>query len=114
MLKNLFSSKVRIRILNIFLLNPDSEFYLRELSTKFNISPRHVSLELQNLSKDFTKMFDALDESKRVYSKPDPEEITKKEVPHKEIAIETKEVTAPLDEKKEGKRIWWPLGLMKR
>jgi len=51
MLKELFSSEVRIRLLNTFLLNPDTEFYLRELAGKFNISPRHVSLELQNLKK---------------------------------------------------------------
>ena len=51
MLKELFSSEVRIRLLNTFLLNPDTEFYLRELAGKFNISPRHVSLELHNLKK---------------------------------------------------------------
>ena len=32
-------------------MNPDSEYYLRELATKFNVSPRHISLELQNLKK---------------------------------------------------------------
>jgi predicted nucleotidyltransferase len=49
MLKELFSSEVRILLLNIFLMNPDSEYYLRELAEKFNVSPRHISLELQNL-----------------------------------------------------------------
>ena len=49
MLKELFSSEVRILLLNTFLMNPDIEFYLRELSAKFNVSPRHISLELQNL-----------------------------------------------------------------
>jgi predicted transcriptional regulator len=49
MLKKLFSSEVRILLLNIFLMNPDSEYYLRELAEKFNVSPRHISLELQNL-----------------------------------------------------------------
>jgi uncharacterized protein len=49
MLKELFSSQIRILLLNIFLMNPDSEYYLRELAEKFNVSPRHISLELQNL-----------------------------------------------------------------
>jgi predicted nucleotidyltransferase len=51
MLKNLFSSEVRILLLNRFLMNEDREFYLRQLSGDFNLSPRHVSLELQNLKK---------------------------------------------------------------
>ena len=51
MLKNLFSSEVRILLLNQFLLNENSEFYLRQLSNRFNLSPRQVSLELQNLQK---------------------------------------------------------------
>lgn len=51
MLKNLFSSEVRILLLNQFLLNEDSEFYLRQLSNQFSLSPRQVSLELQNLQK---------------------------------------------------------------
>jgi predicted nucleotidyltransferase len=51
LLKNLFSSEVRILLLNQFLLNENSEFYLRQLSKQFNLSPRQVSLELQNLQK---------------------------------------------------------------
>lgn len=51
MLKNLFSSEVRIQLLNKFLMNPEQEFYLRELSNLYKISPRSVSLELQNLER---------------------------------------------------------------
>lgn len=51
MLKNLFSSETRILLLNQFLMNPDKEFYLRQISTNFELSPRQVSLELQNLEK---------------------------------------------------------------
>lgn len=51
MLKNLFSSETRILLLNQFLMNPDKEFYLRQISTIFKLSPRQVSLELQNLEK---------------------------------------------------------------
>ncbi len=51
MLKNLFSSETRILLLTQFLMNPEKEFYLRQISTKFGLSPRQVSLELQNLEK---------------------------------------------------------------
>ena len=51
MLKNLFSSEVRIKLLTLFLLHPEREYYLRELSTRLQVSPRQVSLELSNLSK---------------------------------------------------------------
>jgi predicted nucleotidyltransferase len=51
MLKNLFSSEVRIKLLTQFLIHPDQEFYLRELSKRFQVSPRQVSLELSNLHK---------------------------------------------------------------
>lgn len=37
-------------MLTLFLMNPDREFYLRELVKIFNISPRSVSLELKNLA----------------------------------------------------------------
>ncbi|NVM04473.1 MAG: nucleotidyltransferase domain-containing protein [Candidatus Helarchaeota archaeon] len=49
MLKKLFGSEVRIKLLNQFLMHADQEFYLRELSNHFNISPRSVSMELTNL-----------------------------------------------------------------
>jgi len=49
MLKNLLSSKARILLLNQFLMHPDEEFYLRELSNLFKLSPRPVTLELKNL-----------------------------------------------------------------
>jgi len=49
MLKNLFSSEARIILLNQFLMHPDQEFYLRELSNQFKLSPRAVSMELKNL-----------------------------------------------------------------
>jgi len=51
MLKNLFSSEVRIQLLTLFLLHPEREYYLRELSTRLQVSPRQVSLELSNLYK---------------------------------------------------------------
>jgi predicted nucleotidyltransferase len=50
MLKNLFSSQVRIDLLGLFFLNPDKEFYLRELVVRLNGFPRAVSVELKNLA----------------------------------------------------------------
>jgi uncharacterized protein len=50
MLKNLFSSQVRIDLLGLLFLNPDQEFYLRELVTRLNGFPRAISVELKNLS----------------------------------------------------------------
>src|SRR4030067_2295737 len=50
MLKNLFSSELRISLINQFLMHPDREFYLRQLAGLFHASPRSVSLELQNLA----------------------------------------------------------------
>lgn len=49
MLKKLFGSEIRIKILNRFLMNEDMEYYLRELSNSLKISPRSVSVELNNL-----------------------------------------------------------------
>ena len=49
MLKQLFSSNIRILILNQFLMHADKEFYLREIANIFNLSPRPVNLELKNL-----------------------------------------------------------------
>lgn len=49
MLKKLFGSEIRVKLLNKFLMNPDKEFYLRELSSSLSISPRSVSVELNNL-----------------------------------------------------------------
>lgn len=49
MLKNLFSSKIRINLLSKFLMHSDEEFYLRQLAKQLHASPRSISLELQNL-----------------------------------------------------------------
>lgn len=51
MLKSLFSSENRIKILNRFLLHPGEEFYLRQLAIELGISPRQVNLELNRFEK---------------------------------------------------------------
>jgi predicted nucleotidyltransferase len=50
-LKNLFSSQVRIDLLSTLLMHPDEEFYLRELAVKLDSSPRSINVELRNLEK---------------------------------------------------------------
>jgi len=49
MLKNLFSSNVRIAILKELLLNPQEEFYVRELAKIIEVTPRYTNIELKNL-----------------------------------------------------------------
>jgi DNA-binding transcriptional ArsR family regulator len=49
MLESLFTSKARVKILETFLLNRDSEFHIRELARRTGISPPYVMKELHNL-----------------------------------------------------------------
>ncbi len=51
MLESLFSSKVRLKLLSLFLLNPDKSFYVRELTRRLNERINSVRRELENLSK---------------------------------------------------------------
>jgi len=45
MLKQLFGSEARVRILSLFMLNPASEFYLREIARQLDLSPHAVTQE---------------------------------------------------------------------
>lgn len=49
MLHKLFSSKVRIELLNTFFLHPEKSFYLRELERITGEDYKNVSTELRNL-----------------------------------------------------------------
>jgi predicted nucleotidyltransferase len=49
MLERLFTSKSRVRILELLLLNPTGEFYLREISRLTSVSAPYVKRELANL-----------------------------------------------------------------
>ncbi len=51
MLKNLFSSEIRIKLLGQFLLHPQESFHLRRLARMFSASPRSIELELKNLER---------------------------------------------------------------
>lgn len=51
MLKSLFSSGARVKLLHAFLLNPDEEFFIRELTRKLNEQINSIRRELDNLKK---------------------------------------------------------------
>ncbi len=51
MLKALFSSKARIKLLTTFLLNPDEEFFIRQLTRKLDEQINSIRRELDNLKK---------------------------------------------------------------
>jgi hypothetical protein len=49
MLKRLFTSMARIKLLEVFLLNPDGEFFIRELTRKLDEQINSIRRELGNL-----------------------------------------------------------------
>lgn len=49
MLKALFSSKTRVALLKLFLLNPQANFYQREIARRLNLPIRAIQRELSNL-----------------------------------------------------------------
>jgi len=49
LLKRLFPSRARIKILELLIFNPEKEFHLREISRQVKITPTYVKKELQNL-----------------------------------------------------------------
>ena len=51
MLKPLFSSNARVKLLKAFLLNPDEEFFIRELTRKLDEQINSIRRELDNLKK---------------------------------------------------------------
>ena len=51
MLKRLFTSNARIKLMTLFLLNPDSEFFIRELTRKLDEQINSIRRELDNLKR---------------------------------------------------------------
>ncbi|MBU1119469.1 winged helix-turn-helix domain-containing protein [Patescibacteria group bacterium] len=51
MLEHLFSSKTRLKLLSLFLRNPDKKYYVRELTRQIDERINSVRRELENLSK---------------------------------------------------------------
>lgn len=71
MLKNLFSSNVRIKILTLFLANPLARYYLREIEKLTGLQVRAVQRELLNLV-EFGLLVKS-PEGNRAYYQVDPE-----------------------------------------
>lgn len=51
MLKDLFTSNARVKLLTLFLLNPDKEFFVRELTRELDEQINSIRRELDNLKK---------------------------------------------------------------
>jgi predicted transcriptional regulator len=51
MLEQLFGSKTRVKLLRLFLNNPDQQFYLRELARRLKTQLNSVRREMDNLEK---------------------------------------------------------------
>jgi predicted transcriptional regulator len=51
MLKELFSSNTRVKLLTVFLSSPDEEFFIRELTRKLDEQINSIRRELNNLKK---------------------------------------------------------------
>lgn len=51
MLKQLFTSNTRIKLLTVFLMNTEEEYFIRELTRKLNEQINSVRRELDNLKK---------------------------------------------------------------
>ena len=51
MLKNLFTSNTRIKLLTLFLLNPEKEYFIRELTRKLDEQINSIRRELDNLKR---------------------------------------------------------------
>lgn len=49
MLKHLFTSKARVKLLNTFLLNPEAEYFVRELTRDLDEQINSIRRELDNL-----------------------------------------------------------------
>lgn len=69
MLESIITSKVRVKILLKFFLNPDVRAYLRELSSEFNGSSNAVRVELNRLVK--AKLLKSVQEGRNKYYSAD-------------------------------------------
>lgn len=50
MIEQLFGSKIRVKLLRLFLANPDKKYYIRELTRILNTQINSIRRELENLS----------------------------------------------------------------
>lgn len=66
MLEHLFSSKTRLKLLTLFLRNPEKRFFVRELTRQLDERINSIRRELENLSK-IGLLTDSREEKKRYY-----------------------------------------------
>ncbi|MBU1167498.1 hypothetical protein KKC60_03775 [Patescibacteria group bacterium] len=66
MLEHLFSSKTRLKLLTLFLRNPDKRYYVRELTRTLKERINSIRRELENLSK-IGLLTDFREDKKRYY-----------------------------------------------
>lgn len=89
MLERLFSSKTRVKLLQLFLKNPNKKYYVRELTRHIDERINSVRRELDNLLQ-LGLLVDFRDEKKRFY------QVDKSFVYYKELkALVTKAMTMP-------------------
>lgn len=70
-LKALFSSQARIKLLTVFLLHPEQEYFIRELTRLLNEQINSIRRELENLRK--IGLVKARHKNRKKYYKVDPE-----------------------------------------
>lgn len=99
MLSKLFGSQARVKILKIFLLNPDNKYYIRQLARDLNLQVNSVRRELENLEKfgllisDISKEDDAAEREEIARENKEFEELASGKLifkEEKEEAIEDK------------------------
>lgn len=89
MLENLFSSKTRVKLLQLFLKNPNNKYYVRELTRQIDERINSVRRELENLLQ-IGLLVDSRDEKKRYY------QVDKSYMYYKELkALFNKAMTMP-------------------
>src|SRR5438046_5750944 len=70
-LKALFSSQTRVKLLSTFLLHPESEYFIRELTRLLNEQINSIRRELENLRR--IGLVKARHKNRKKYYRIDPE-----------------------------------------
>ncbi len=70
-LKSLFSSQTRVKLLSTFLLHPEDEFYIRELTRLLHEQINSIRRELENLRR--IGLVKARHRNRKKYYRVDPE-----------------------------------------
>lgn len=80
MLNKLFSSKTRVKLLKLFLFNPEKQFFVRELTRVLGEHLNSIRRELSNLEEmGFIKCVDATKHKNQIIDKDEIEDIDEKD-----------------------------------